>query len=149
MRRIEGVLIVLALISAALKLYSIEGGAILTVISFLSLSLLYFWGGFIILNETPLNKIFKASTYSNLGWRKILWSILSGIVLAYSVLGILFPILSWYGASIILINSFIMILPVFSISLIYALRGSKLNKSILLRSATVVIISIFEWVILV
>jgi hypothetical protein len=144
MRKIEVVLILLALTGIILKFYSIEGGALLTAVSFISLFVLYFVGAFILLNGIPANKIFKSSTYSTIGWRKMLWSVLSGIVLAYAVLGILFSILSWYGAGVVLMNATVLLLPVLIISLVFAVQGSKLNQNILLRSAVVLIIAVYE-----
>jgi len=142
MRKIEIVTVILILIAIFLMTFKIEGALALTVILFFFLSLIYFFAGSILLNGISFRDIFRSVTYSDLGGRRLVWSILSGIVLSLSVLGLVFPVMKWEGAHTIIISVGILLFPVWIISLIYTIRNSKLSRNIFLRATIILFLFI-------
>jgi len=142
MRKIEIAIVLLILPAVFMKSLHIEGMAALTVILFLVLSLLYLLFGFMVLNNIPMRGIFKASAYAGLGWRRIAWSVIAGIILSLSVIALLFPVMNWEGVFTVVVSAGLLLLPVFIISFICCLRGSKRDRNILVRVTFMLIIAI-------
>ena len=66
MKITEKVLIALAIIGIVLHLNMIPGGSILTILSLMSLSCMYFYLGFALFNGLRFREVFKKENYKNL-----------------------------------------------------------------------------------
>lgn len=128
MKKAEVIIASLTVISLILKLVLnyFPGINALTVLLLSFLSLLYFHLGFAIFNNIRLRKIFNKESYKNISRLKIFGSIATGLTLSIMVIGILFKVMHWPGASVNLIFGFIGILIVSIISVIKYLKTKSL-----------------------
>ena len=147
MKKTEIVIVVISVIAIVLRLFSIEGGALLSTLSFGILSLFYLFFGFLLFNNIPIKSVFKKNVYSNLSWKRLLWSVSVGVSLSVAVIGILFALNRWAGASVMLRSGIILLLGVCATSLIrYIPKPSKYHAGILIRSGVLIIASIILFV---
>jgi len=103
MRKLEIALCIASFVSIKWDLLFLLPGGSLLVILFLTLSsMFYFWFGFALFNDIRLREIFKKESYFGIRSNKILGGILTGWLMSFIILGILFKIMSWTGATILL-----------------------------------------------
>lgn len=147
MKVTEKILVVLCIIGAFLKINSVEGGLILSVVFFCLLAFLYLFFGFLFFNEIPLKSVFRKSAYGNTNWKKIIWSIFVGYSISTTIIGILFVLANWNGAGIMFISGFSVALFVFLISFIlYLISRSKFQLRILFRIGILLLLYVFIFV---
>ncbi len=102
MKKIEKILGTLSLISLALILADIPSGAVFSILLISSLSVFYMYLTMPSTLGIPLKKVFKKASYKGLGPLRIIGLLLLGFSLAIVLIGILFKLQSWPGASPIL-----------------------------------------------
>lgn len=95
-----------------LNLYLIPGGAMLLIVAFSTISLLYFYFAFALFNNIPFGKILQKSSYHGISAVKIIGSIGAGLALSLMVMGMLYKIMWWPGAAILSTMGIISLLPV-------------------------------------
>lgn len=124
MKKAEVIIASLTVISLVLKLAMdyFPGINVFTVLLLSFLSMLYFHLGFAIFNTIRLRKIFNKESYKNISTLKIFGSIAAGLTLSITVIGILFKVMHWPGASVNLIFGFSGILIVSVISIVKYLK---------------------------
>lgn len=99
MKKTEKIISIIAFIALGLKLIFIPGSGLLTVLSFSTLSLIYFYFGFALFNNIQLKKIFKKDSYIHISSLRILGAVGAGLSLSMIAIGIMFKFQSWPGAS--------------------------------------------------
>ena len=108
MKKLEIALCIASFVSIKWDLLFLLPGGSLLVILFLTLSsMFYFWFGFAVFNDIRFRKIFKKESYLGIGSNKILEAIVTGWVMSFIILGILFKIMSWTGATFVLASGII------------------------------------------
>lgn len=124
MKKSEIIIASLTVISLVLKLVLdyFPGINILTVLLLSFLSMLYFHLGFAIFNTIRLRKIFNKESYKDISTLKIFGSIAAGLALSITIIGILFKVMHWPGASVNLIFGFSGVLIVSVISIVKYLK---------------------------
>jgi hypothetical protein len=143
MKKTETILILISLVAIILRLFSIEGGVMLSTFSFGILSLFYLFFGFLIFNNIPIKSVFRKNAYGDLNWKRLLWSVVTGIFLFIAIIGFLFKLNKWEGASMMLIIGIITLLPIVAISLIrYIPKPSMFHSGVFIRSGIVTVASI-------
>ncbi|MFA6060317.1 MAG: hypothetical protein WC756_19105 [Taibaiella sp.] len=143
MKKTEIVIVAISLIAIVLRLFSIEGGVLLSTLSFGILSLFYLFFGILLLNKIPIKGVFKKNAYSNLNWKRLLWSFVTGISLSIAIVGFLFKLNKWEGASMMLIVGIVILLLITAITLIrYIPKPSMFHSGVFIRSGIVTIASI-------
>lgn len=148
MKKTEIVIVTISIIAIVLRLFSIEGGVLLSTLSFGILSLFYLFFGFLLFNNIPIKGVFKKNVYSNLNWKRLLWSVSIGVSLSVAAIGVLFALNRWAGASIMLKLGIALLLGGGATSLIrYIPKPSKYHAGILIRLGVLVIVSIILFVI--
>ncbi len=120
--KILGIIFVLGLI---LKIANISGGMMLVLISSLLLSTLYFYLGFALFNDIPLNKVFKNDTYLSISKNKIIYAISVGFGLSILLTAIFFKLQNYTGQ----IPMMLVGLSVSLINLIFGIVKFAQNKS--------------------
>jgi hypothetical protein len=100
MKKAEIIIAILSIIALGLNILLIPGGGVLTVLTVLSLSMIYFYFGFAFFNEVPLRLILKKESYNNISSLRLAGAIGAGLALSITLIGILFKFQSWPGASI-------------------------------------------------
>lgn len=100
MKKAEIVLGASALIALAFNLLFIPGGNVLTVLLLSSLAVLYMYLSFALFNDISLKAIFKRESYKGKSIKRIVGAVLSGLALAVTIIGILFKVQAWPGASV-------------------------------------------------
>lgn len=98
MKKIEIILLVLILVSVILIFWAVPGANEIFAMASTVLSMMYFYLGFLILNDIRLRGIFKKASYSHVKRANIVFAILTGIVLGQLIVGILFKMLFLPGA---------------------------------------------------
>ena len=124
MKKAEIIIASLTVISLVLKLVLdyFPGINFLTVLLLSFLSMLYFHLGFAIFNTIRLRKVFNKESYKNISALKIFGSIAAGLSLSITIIGILFKVMHWPGASVNLIFGFSGILMVSVLSIVKYLK---------------------------
>lgn len=123
MNKTENIIAIIAIIALGLKLIFIEGSGLLTVITFMLLSIIYFYFGFALFNNIKLRKIFKKNSYNEVSSLRILGAVGSGAALSMTTLGIMYKFQSWEGAEIYLGTGLIGLL------IIVVIGGLKYSKN--------------------
>lgn len=123
MKKTETIIMILAIIALGLKLIFIEGSGLLTTITFLSLSLIYFYLGFALFNNIRLRKIFNRSSYKDVSSLRILGAVGAGFALSTTTIGILYKFQSWEGAELYLATGLVGLL------IIVVVGGVKYSKN--------------------
>ena len=110
MRIIEKALVLIAVFGLIVRLLGQPTGSIIMVMSLSSLSWLYVFLSFALLNGIKLRSLFKKGAFTCIPtWHKI-GAVLSGIGLGIACIGILFKMQAWGGAQIELIEGLILCL---------------------------------------
>src|SRR4051812_16939260 len=104
MKLTERILISLTVLGVLLKLLLIPGASIIFLISIVLLWGLYFVFGFALFNNIRLRNIFKGKSYAHTNALRITGAACTGIVLSMLLNGILFKILHWPGAQVMLLS---------------------------------------------
>ena len=95
MKRIELLLGTMILISLVFKMfYGPELNSFL-IMSLIGLSIFYTYFSIIYFNNIPLSKVFKKEQYEDLSKLRIIGTIALGIGLGFTLLAILFTLMSW------------------------------------------------------
>jgi hypothetical protein len=105
--------------------FLIPGGTIILILSMFMLSLLYFFLSFVLFNNIGFRKIFRKVSYKDTSSNRILFSFVTGIFLSATVFSILFKLLFWSYASIILMFG---IIGLFVISVILIRKRAKVDS---------------------
>ena len=146
MKRFEIVFGILILIALFFKIAHWHGGGILATISLTSLACFYYLFSFAFFNKIRLTNIFKGSSYKGISTQQIIVSIVAGFGLSTVCIGILFKMMHWHGAAIMLLSGLITIFVVAIISLIKFFRSKNdCDKQILLRIAIIGVIGLFSF----
>jgi len=134
MKKVELILASIALLAFGLKLLSVTGGSILTVLSLSALAIIYFVLTFAIADNIKVAYIFNKSSYAQSKFIRILGAIFLGFGLSITLIGILFKVQHWPGANENLNVGLISIAVIGIIALLkYAQKGLLFYKNILLR----------------
>jgi hypothetical protein len=135
MKIVEKVAFVLAFVGYTLRLLLIKQGSFLVFISMFSLSFIYLYFGFALLNGIAFRSIFKKSTYTGIPSNNILGAIAAGLAMSIGCLGLTFKLLHWPGAGINLVAGIVLCSILFIIVIVKKRRKNQmLYKRILIRS---------------
>lgn len=102
MRILEYIFISIAVLGILLFAFLFPMGNTLLVLGFSLLIVFYMYGGFALFNTIPAKQLFKKQSYQTIGLVKIIGGLLFGMTLSTTLCGILFKILSWPGANVLL-----------------------------------------------
>jgi hypothetical protein len=118
MKRTEIILASIAFISLILAFFWIPFAAMLLVLSFSGLSILYQWFSFALLNGIRLRNVGKKQSFSGISGRRIAISIVAGISFSIAVIGLMFKFMRWPNAHQMLLMGVIPLVVIGSISII-------------------------------
>jgi len=108
----------IAILAMFMNTFLVPGGSVLTILSLCLLFLIYLFFSFGLLNDIGFRKIWKKKPYEGISTYKILGTIGTGIGLSSAVIGILFKVMMWPGASMTLESGLTLLGIVFIISYI-------------------------------
>nr|WP_294936502.1 hypothetical protein [uncultured Flavobacterium sp.] len=135
MKYVEVCLFVLTIASLSFFLIDFPGGTLFTVLQLTTISLLYFVLGFAIFNSIRLRRIFKKESYQNVSGLRIVGAIGTGMTLSIVIIGILFTVMQWPGASFNLLIGLVFTAIISLVSIIkYLMSKSAYYKKILVRT---------------
>ena len=100
MKKLELLLGVIFLFGLLLFIFNIPGATIGIVLSTLTISMIYCYFGFALFNNIRLRKIFKKESYKGISTLKIIFSVLTGLAISALVIGIMFKIQRYPGATV-------------------------------------------------
>lgn len=144
MKKIEISLLALSILAFLFKLFHIPTADILLILSLTGLSCIYFYLGIAIFNNVPARKIFKSEAYKHISSSRSVGAILTGIALSMALIGIMFSLLHYPGAMVMLTAGFISMLVIFFIVLIKRLKkDNTFYPSILKRLVPAGLITLF------
>lgn len=123
MKKIELILGVIAIIGIVLKLFHIPGGAALTILSLLTLSVFYYVFSFALFNGIRLRDIFKKEAYKETNVRRIIGAILTGFDISTIIIGGLFKLQAWPGADVELLTGLVIAVIILIIAAIFYSRS--------------------------
>lgn len=135
MKLTEKILGLFALMGIILIVATIPGGSTFTILGLGLLSMLYFYFGFAFFNGIRARDMFKKSSYKDIKAIRVVGAIAAGMLLSTVVIGIMFKIMMWAGASAMLLIGFLPVLIIGIISVIkYSSNKDSYYKRILLRA---------------
>lgn len=144
MKKTELILSIVSIVSIALYLCDIPGGGFFTTIFIFTLASFYLIFSFVLFNGIHLKHIFRKSAYQDSSWRKIVFAIITGYALFTLLIGIMFRIQYWAGASMILQLSILQSIPVVAFALIrYISTTSAFCSKIVIRLIIPILIGVF------
>jgi hypothetical protein len=97
MKKLERILIALSAVSIVFEFLSINGGALLTMISLMLLCFFYYIFSFALFNNISFREMFRKASYRGISTLRIVGSVLTGFVLPVVLTGILYNVLGWIG----------------------------------------------------
>lgn len=141
MKKLEIILIAGAVVGLLLALFDVPLHSLIVSLFFMTLALLYFYLGFALFNGIRFLNIFKAESYKGLGIWRIAIAIGTGIALSDLTVGLMFTILDYPMAELLLTMGLVLT----SIMLLLAaIRNAKekdqFYRNIILRCAVFIII---------
>jgi hypothetical protein len=145
MKKIEIGLAVLAVISLALRVSSIQGSVAGSAIAFMLLALFYLLLSLPYFNRIPISRVFSSTAYHNTGVGAFqrFWAVASGVVFFIALLGILFVLNYWQGAFFFWCMGMFFVAPVAALSLgKHLLQPNPVYKAIALRAGILLLAGI-------
>lgn len=134
MKKLEKILIIIALIGFIFMLIPFPGGSILIILSLSMITILYFLLSYALFNNLTLKDIFKKESYMEIKPLRIIGTIGLGFGLSYLTLGILFMLMHWSLGKMYIIIGLIISMIVLVVSFIrYSKTKSKLDIIIIKR----------------
>ena len=127
---IEVLLLASILVALLFKEFHLPGASLSIILSAGILSMLYCYFGIILFTGIKLKTIFKKESYSPFSTGKIIGSILVGLLLSILLIVVLFKLMSWPGAIIMLL----MPLGLLGIPLLLVLVKYVKTKSVFYRN---------------
>ena len=100
MKKIEFITGLIALLGIFLRIIHLDGGSILIVLAFSTLSMFYYVFSFALFNDIKLRDVFKKASYKDTNAKRIIGAIGFGWTLSVIVIGGLFKLQFWAGANI-------------------------------------------------
>ena len=125
MNKFERILIALALIGIGMQLFHLTGSALLVLLSLSALSVFYYIYGLPLVTQLPVKQAFTSQTLKSLLVLGAIGAFAFGLSLSAATLGILFKVLEWAGAGMMLLLSSILL----GFALLAAPILSKVKKS--------------------
>ncbi len=146
MKKTEPILALISLLAVLMRIFHIPGADALLVICITGLTFIYFYVGFALFNGIHVTKIFKKDSYREVERKRILGGVVTGMVLSISLMGIMFKLLVFPGAQLMLIQGITGIAIVMIIALIRFYTGKdQYYKRILKR---IVVVGFFNVILL-
>jgi len=143
MKKLELILIIGSVVGLLMSLFDVPQNSLIVGLSFLPLSLLYFYLGFALFNGIRLRNIFKADSYKDLGVWRIAIAIGTGIALSNLTIGFMFSILSYPLAKTMLIFGIALAVIMIILALIKNAREKNpFYRNIILRCLIFLIIAV-------
>jgi hypothetical protein len=143
MKKLELILIIGSVVGLLMSLFDVPQNSLIVGLSFLPLSLLYFYLGFALLNGIRLRNIFKADSYKDIGVWRIAIAIGTGIALSNLTIGFMFSILSYPLAKTMLIFGIALAVIMIILALIKNAREKNpFYRNIILRCLIFLIIAV-------
>lgn len=99
MKKIELTLGLIAILAIFLKILNIPGSSLLTILTFLTLSIFYYLS-FALFNGIRLREIFKSEAYKHTNAKRIIGAVGLGFALSAILMGVLFKLEFWTGATV-------------------------------------------------
>jgi hypothetical protein len=135
MKKVEITLWLFSIVALLCNLLLLSIGNMLTILSFGTLSLFYFYFSFAIFNGIELRRIFKRDSYKSTKTLRIIGAVGVGISLSTIAIGLLFIIQSWQGGVMELSVGLYSLLVISAVAAIkYVLTKSSYYSRILIRS---------------
>lgn len=144
MKKIEIILISLAILGIILSYNLVTGGNLLTVAAFTCLTFFYLIFGFALFNGFSILDLFKKKAYQRVSAMRYLGAVCFGFTLFILVTGIFFQVMVWPGSSILILVGFFALL----VSTIVAVvrysktRDNTFYKGIFMRSIVVTVLGV-------
>ena len=137
MKIVEKILIGITLLGLVIKLVHWPGGNILLVLGLGTLSLFYPVAAYFLFS--PQKQIeANGITFKQTSAARVVLSLVTGFCMPVAVIGLLFKIMHWPGASFMLLIGFITIIPIAVVSTIqYLLKKEDFYKQIAIRTIAV------------
>ena len=103
MKKIEIIIAAVSVIALVLSILSVPYAKFSAHAIFTIYSMFYWLFSFALLNNIRFRDIFKKEAYKGVGWKRIVGAICTGYALSLVIIGILFKIMSFPGAGIMLL----------------------------------------------
>lgn len=141
MKIAERILIGIGLFGIALKLLHWPGGNIALILSISLLTIFYFIASYFLYNPTRV-LIVDGNSYKTTSSKRVLLAVVTGMSMPVALIGILFRLMHWPGASVMLLIGCLTIAPIAILSLVFFLnREDDFFKQIAIRTIVVAVLS--------
>lgn len=100
MKKTEKILCIAIFIAILMKLFKMPGASIINILSLLSLSTLYFVGGFALFNNIEFKQILFKNSYDGISKLRIIGSISLGLCFSFLCIAIMYELQNWPNAEV-------------------------------------------------
>ncbi len=118
MKVFEKVAVLSVMLGLLLRILLIPIGSDVIFYGLLAVTFLYFYFGFVLLNEVRIKDVFKKSTYAKIPSWHMVGGIACGLALSMVSVGVLFKLRGWFGAETNLIPGLISLIVITVISIV-------------------------------
>lgn len=134
LKKIELYLTAISIAAFVLNLFLVPGSSILLVLSLSTLSMLYLYFSFALLNNVGLRAVFQQKALKGVNIFKILGAILVGGAISIALIGVLFKLMHWPMANLLILVALPFILISGAVYLfLFKKNKETYYKSILIR----------------
>ncbi|MPQ48895.1 hypothetical protein GCQ56_18000 [Marinifilum sp. N1E240] len=148
MKKTEKILAAISILGILLSLNLIPYGGTLSIISMTCLAILYMYLSFALFNDIPIKGIFKKDSYTKISKLRVFGTIVTGLVLSVSIIGILFKSQLYPYSSILLAEGVIGLFIAAIVAFVQLKRSKdKFYFNILKRIVIIGILSIIFYLI--
>lgn len=99
---LERSLIAISTMGLLMKLAPVPGAGVIMTLGIVPLSALYIAFGFAIFNDIRLRSVFSKRSYAQVRFSTVVFAMITGLTIALLLLGVLFKLQYWPGASPVL-----------------------------------------------
>jgi hypothetical protein len=125
MKRFELILGLLIIASIALKLLHVPGSSLLLILTLLTLSMIYYVFSVALINGIKFRDIFTKQSYKSLCAKRIISAIGFGLAISVLIMGVLFKLQIWSGASGLLLIGLVSTGIILLISVFYYMKDKS------------------------
>jgi len=141
MKIVERILVGIGVFGIVLKLLHWPGGNIALVLSLMLLSLFYFAASYFLYNPTQM-VVVDGYSYKQTSTKKALLAVITGMSMPVALIGLLFRLMHWPGAAVMLLVGLVTIAPIAILNLVLFLnRKDEFYQPLAIRTLIVAILS--------
>lgn len=147
MKKTELILVAIFILGLVFMAFCFPGDSLLMIIGAGLLACLYTFFGFALLNDIRFRNIFKKESYKGISTMRMIGAIGAGLSLAVALEGILFKLMFWPGAGLMIIDGIAFLVIILAIAAIrYFKSKAAFYPNVFKRSIIIGAVAVFLYI---